>query len=189
MFELPRTMFLIGLTGTHGAGKGTVTDYLVREYGFISISVSEFLAHEAVRRGMAPDRNARREIANEYRVRGPTALMEATYASIPAGAERVILEPQYTVDEVGFIHEKGGIVIAVDADLHTRYERVHVRGSAKDDVSFEDFKEAQEKELGSSDPTKQNITVAMKLADVRIMNNGTVEELERAIQDTLHSIM
>jgi len=178
-------MILIGLTGTHGAGKGTITDYLVREYGFVCVSVSEFLAAEAQRRGLAPDRAARRDIANEYRAQGPAALMEATYASIPEHAQRVILEPQYTLDEVAFIHDKGGIVIAVDADLRVRYDRVHVRGSAKDDVSFEEFAAAQENELDSSDPTKQNMAAAMREADIHLMNNGTVEELESVVCEAL----
>lgn len=178
-------MLLLGLTGTHGAGKGTITEYLVREHGFVCLSVSEFLAEEAVRRGMKPDRTARRNIANEYRTQGPRALMEAVYASIPEGAERVILEPQYTREEVQFIHEKGGVVLAVDADLRTRYDRVHVRGSAKDDVSFEEFKAAQEKELDSSDPTKQNLGVAMAMADVHLVNDGTLEDLKREIERAL----
>lgn len=140
---------------------------------------------EAVRRGLTPDRIARHNIANEYRSQSPTALMEAVYASIPRGAERVILEPQYTADEVRFVHEKGGVMIAVDANLQTRYDRVHVRGSAKDDVSFEEFVEVEEKELDSSDPTKQNIVTTMKLADVHLMNNGTVEELEQSVERAL----
>lgn len=178
-------MVLIGLTGTHGAGKGTVTKYLVEKNGFTAYSVSEFLANEARRRGMEPDRSARRNIANEYRSNGPTGLMEAVYATIDPISERVILEPQYTVDEVKFIQEQGGIVIAVDATLETRYERVHVRGSAKDDVSFEEFKAMQELEMDSTDPNKQNMKVAMACADIHLMNDGTVAEFEKKIKEVL----
>jgi len=176
-------MQLIGLTGTHGAGKGTVSDYLVREHGFVCVSVSEFLADEAVHRGVKPDRRARGDIANEYRVHGPTALMEATFASIPAGSERVILEPQYTEAEVAFVHAKGGIVIAVDADLRTRYDRVHLRGSAKDDVSFEQFVALEE--LTSEDKDKQNVRAAIEAADIQLMNTGTLQELEAAVREAL----
>jgi len=176
-------MQLIGLTGTHGAGKGTVSSYLMREHGFICVSVSEFLAEEAERRGMTPDRKARGDIANEYRAEGPTALMEATVASIPEGSERVILEPQYTEAEVAFVHAKGGMVIAVDADLRTRYDRVHVRGSAKDDVSFEEFVALEE--LTSDDKDKQNVRAAMVAADIHLMNSGTLQELEAAVREAL----
>jgi len=178
-------MVLIGLTGTHGAGKGTVVNYLVREHGFTCLSVSEFLAAEAERRGMQPDRHARHDIANEYRARGPLALMEAVLATVPERVERVILEPQYTEEEVRFVQERGGMVIAVDADLETRYERVHVRGSAKDDVSFEEFKASQEAEMAAAKAGEQNLQGAMVAADVHLQNNSTIEAIERDVHTVL----
>ncbi len=180
-------MILIGITGTHGAGKGTITNYLAREHGFSYVSVSEFLAREAERGGMKPDRHARRAIANQYRTKGPTALMEAAYATIDPRAERVILEPQYTPAEVAYMQEKGGVVIALDADLRTRYDRVHVRGSMKDDVSFEEFKASQEKEMRSDDASKQNLARAMEAADIQLLNDGTVKELEAKLLRKLKS--
>ncbi len=179
-------MVLIGITGTHGAGKGTVTDYLHRVHGFSCFSVSEFLAAEAARRGMKPDRAARGAIANEYRAQGPTALMEAVLAAIPEHAERVVLEPQYTVAEVYFVQGQGGIVLAIDADLAVRYERVHVRGSAKDDVSFEEFRQRQEREMAGNE-REQNLAAAMAAADVHLTNDGTVSELEQAVGEVLRS--
>jgi dephospho-CoA kinase len=176
-------MLLIGLTGTHGAGKGTITHYLTQRHGYVAFSVSEFLAQEAARRGVFPDRHARHNIANEFRAQGPTALMEAAFAAIDPTLERVILEPQYTLEEVRYIQSRGGTVIAVDASLETRYTRVHVRGSAKDDVSFDEFKASQEREMGSADPTRQNLVEAMAAADVHLTNDGTVEEFELVIED------
>jgi len=99
-------MILIGFTGTHGAGKGTITTYLIRKYGFAYFSVSEFLAQEVEQRGLTANRNARAETANEYRAKSPTALMEAVYAIIDPTLARVVLEPQYTPDEVYFIQSK-----------------------------------------------------------------------------------
>jgi dephospho-CoA kinase len=178
-------MLLIGLTGTHGAGKGTVTNYLRRIHDFYCMSVSDFLAEEAVRRGLTPDRIARRNIANEYRATGPTGLMEAVYRAIPPHEERVVLEPQYTIAEMDFIREKGGIVIALDADRAVRYKRVHHRASAKDNVTFEDFCHAEDKEMGGSDPNTQNLRQTMALADALIHNNGSVEELEMIVKGIL----
>ena len=174
-------MHLIGLTGTHGAGKGTVTEILARGYGFAVYSVSEFLASEALRRGMQPDRAARRDIANELRRLSPTALMEAVYATLPEGVERVVIEPQYTLEEVRCIQGKGGIVLALDAPLEMRYARIQVRGSTKDIVSFEEFRRSQELEMRSKDGDRQNLTAAMAAADVWLKNDGTREELERVV--------
>jgi dephospho-CoA kinase len=111
--------------------------------------------------------------------------MEAAFAAIDPTLEQVILEPQYTVEEVHFIQSRGGLVLAVDASLETRYDRVHVRGSAKDDVSFEEFKAAQEREMGSQDSNQQNLAAAMAAADVQLTNDGGVEEFEWVIEQVL----
>jgi dephospho-CoA kinase len=182
-------MILIGITGTHGAGKGTITRYLETTHQFVSFSVSEFLAAEAQRRGFVPDRIARRDIGNEYRAQSPTALMEATFASINSHAERVILEPQYTVPEVRFIQSKGGTVLAIDASLPVRYARVHVRGSLKDDVTFEEFVAAQEREMKSEDVRQQNLIAAMAAADVHLTNNGTVSALEQVLAQIITPLL
>jgi dephospho-CoA kinase len=179
------SMQLIGLTGTLGAGKGTVTEYLTKEKGFTYVSVSQFLADEAVRWGREPDRMARHDVANHFRAQGPMALMEACFAAVPSDAERVVLEPQHTVGEVGFIHGKGGKVIGVDADLHLRYERIKKRGSEKDNVTFEEFKMHQELESKSDDPNEQNLAAAIEAAYVVIQNNGTLDELHTEIDRVL----
>ncbi len=176
---------VIGLTGTLGAGKGTVVDYLVKESGFVHLSVSEFLAAEAERRGIESDRLARQNIANEYRAQGPTALMEAVYNSADDSADRVVLEPQHTPAEVRFVQEKGGIVFSVDANLETRYKRIQKRGSPKDNVSFEEFARVQELEMSSSDPNKNNLAAAIGAADVHFTNNGTPDELYEAVRKVL----
>lgn len=182
---------IIGITGTLGAGKGTIVEYL-KTKGFKHVAVSDtFLAGEAVRRGLTPDRIARRNIANEYRSQGPTKLMEAVYVMalpfIEAG-EDVVIEPQHTANEVEFIQSKGGLVFAIDADLKTRYERISKRGSEKDNVSFEQFAAEQKREMESIDPNKNNLGAAIAKADHHISNNGTREELEKAIEQILAEI-
>ncbi len=180
---------IIGITGTLGAGKGTVTDYLVRQKGFRHIAVSDtFLTGEAVKRGATPDRVTRRNIANEYRAKGPTALMEAVYELakpyVEAG-ENVVMEPQHTAAEVEFMHSVGGVEFAVDADLETRYERITKRGSEKDKVSFEQFKQEQEFEMSQTDPNMNNLGAAIKKADVVFQNNGTQDELFAQVETAL----
>ena len=183
---------IIGITGTLGAGKGTVTEYLVEEKGFKHFAVSDtFLAGEAIRRGLEPTRVVRQDIANEFRAQGPTKLMEQLYAmAVPAidAGDNVVIEPQHTVAEVNFITSIGGSVIAVDADLELRYGRIQKRGGSKDDVSFEEFKHVEDLEMESTDPDKNNLRASCAAADFHIDNNGSLEDLHTQIENVLSQI-
>jgi dephospho-CoA kinase len=179
---------ILGVTGTLGAGKGTVVDYL-KTKGFKHFAVSDtFLAGEAEKRGLPPTRDNRRDIANEYRAKGPTKLMEAVLEfakdDIDAGND-VVIDPQHTKAEVEFIQSMGGFEIAVDADLPIRYERIQKRGSSKDDVSYEEFAAAQILEMASDDPNKNNLGMAIAVADARVTNNGSLEELYSQVDEVL----
>jgi dephospho-CoA kinase len=183
---------LIGITGTIGAGKGTVVSYLVEQKGFKHFAVSDtFLMNEAKERGLEPTRVARRDIANEFRSRGPTKLMEAVYAmALPAieSGEDVIIEPQHTKAEVEFIQSKGGIVIAVDADLEVRYERIRGRGGPKDGISFEEFKQHHEFEMKQDDPNMNNHAAAIAASDYVVMNNKSIKNLRSQVEKALAEI-
>ena len=182
---------IIGITGTIGAGKGTVVEYLVSK-GFKHFAVSDtFLKEEAIKRGLVPDRIVRRDIANEYRAKGPTKLMEALYemarTAIEAG-ENVVIEPQHTEPEVSFIQFMGGIELSIDADIDTRYTRIVKRGSEKDKIPYEQFVEEQRHEMASDDPNKNNLGAAISKADYHITNNGTPEELYRQVDAAMADI-
>ncbi len=183
---------IIGITGTLGAGKGTIVDYLVSKYGFKHFGVSDtFLAGEAIKRGLKPDRITRRIIANEFRAEGPTKLMEEVYKladnTVKKG-KNVVIEPQHTVAEVEFIQFLGGIEFAVDAPLKERYERTQKRGEEKDAMSFEQFKKEQEFQMSQKDPNKNNLAKAIIKADYFFLNNGTKKELEEQIEKALVKI-
>ena len=60
-------MNIIGITGTIGAGKGTIVDYLVKEKGYVHYSVREFLAEEVKRRGLEVNRDTLTEVGNDLR--------------------------------------------------------------------------------------------------------------------------
>ena len=58
---------IIGITGTIGAGKGTIVDYLIENFAFHHYSVRQFLIEEAERRGLPLNRDVYVAIANELR--------------------------------------------------------------------------------------------------------------------------
>jgi dephospho-CoA kinase len=60
-------MITIGITGTIGAGKGTIVDFLVKEKGFKHFSARAFLLAEINKRGMPETRDSMWAIAQEWR--------------------------------------------------------------------------------------------------------------------------
>ncbi|TSD06176.1 MAG: dephospho-CoA kinase [Parcubacteria group bacterium Greene0714_7] len=178
---------ILGITGTIGAGKGTVATYL-EEKGFRHISVSAFLENEALRRGLVPTRIVCREIANEYRAKHSTALVGAVLGEINSVKENVVVESLHSVPEVLYIRNLGGKVLSVDAPLSVRYERIQRRGEEKDAVSFDDFLKEQNRQMVSENRDENNLKEAIAMADFHIDNAEISEGLFMQIDDILQKI-
>ena len=58
---------IIGITGTLGAGKGSVVSYLRYWKQFVHYSVSGFISEEIARRGLTGNRDTMRSVANDLR--------------------------------------------------------------------------------------------------------------------------
>ncbi len=73
-------MIIIGITGTLGAGKGTIVDYLVSRRGFLHFSVRDFIKDEIIRRGMPVDRDSMVVVANSLRAaNSPSFIVDQLY--------------------------------------------------------------------------------------------------------------
>lgn len=177
---------IIGITGTIGAGKGTVVDYLVREKGFAHYSVREFLMREVEKRGLTPDRDAMRTVGNELRtLYGPEYLIQIAYAHAVTNGGDALIESIRALGEASFLKSRGAHLLAVDADEHLRYARIQQRGLSTDHVDFDTWQAQEALELSSADPHGMNVAGVMEMADFRIENNGTVEELHEKIGEML----
>ena len=76
-------MRIVGVTGTIGAGKGTVVDILQREYGFSHFSVRGYLLDIIRERGLPDTRDSMRDVANDLRARNsPSFIAEQVYLSL-----------------------------------------------------------------------------------------------------------
>ena len=73
-------MNIIGITGTLGAGKGTIVDYLVQKKGYVHYSVRAFLSEEVKRRGLEVNRDTLTSVANDLRANNsPSYIAEQLY--------------------------------------------------------------------------------------------------------------
>jgi dephospho-CoA kinase len=180
---------ILGLTGSFGAGKGTVVEYLKEKKGFHHYSTSSIIREEIVARGLPLGRDSYIIVGNDLRAKfGPSHLVDVCYERAKAAGGNAIIESLRAVGEVRKVKELGGKVIGVDADPHVRYERAFARGSEKDNVPFDKWLEQERIESNTEDETKQNIFGALKESDMIISNNGTLEELHSQVDAALEKL-
>lgn len=180
---------IIGITGSFGAGKGVVVEYLVGERGFKHYSASGFIKEEIARRGLPVDRDSMITIGNELRAaHGPAYIVEALYDRASAAGGDAVIESLRAVAEARKIKELGGFVLGVDADPKLRYERAFARGSEKDHVSFEKWLSQEQEESNPDDPHKQHVFGALRESDAVVVNNGTPAQLFEQVEAVLARI-
>ncbi len=183
-------MVIVGITGTLGAGKGTVVDYLVREKRFAHFSVREFLKEELERRQMPVDRDTLTAIANSIRAKyGPSYIAEALIKRSKDLGQNCVIESIRTPGEVEALRrEEAFFLLAVDADPRIRYKRIRYRNSETDRVSYSIFIMNEEREMHTTDPNKQNLAACIDAADYVIRNDGSLSDLHRKTEAFLKHI-
>ena len=184
-------MIIIGITGTLGAGKGAVVDYLVNEKGFVHYSVRAFITEEIKKQSMPVNRDSMVLVANKLRTEhSPSYIIEKLYEQALFKEENCIIESIRTQGEVEALKNKGNFYLfAVDANVNLRYERIINRNSETDKVSFETFIENENREMQSTDNNKQNISKCIEMADYIFTNNGTISELKVQVDKALVFIL
>ncbi|HOR02329.1 MAG TPA: AAA family ATPase [Candidatus Woesebacteria bacterium] len=181
-------MVIIGITGTNGAGKGTVVEYLVAQKRFGHFSARALLTEEIEKRGWENNRENLIKVANELReTYGSAYVAEELFKRASVSKKNCIIESIRTVGEIELLKKKGKFVLlAVDADQKLRYERNSKRGTVTDEISLAEFVASEKKEWESEDSNKQNLKKCIEKADFLIENNGTIEELNKKVEKILN---
>ena len=178
---------IIGITGTDGAGKGTVVEYLVNHKGFTHYSSRDLLLAEVIKAGIEPTRNELRLMGNKMRAQyGDDVVVQKALEHIETdGVGLAVVESIRAMAEAQTLKSRGAVLLAVDADLQIRYERVQQRRSEKDQVTYETFVTQEELEKNDPDPHGMQKAKVMEMADYTIFNNGSREELHQHVNEFL----
>ncbi len=175
-------MRIIGITGTLGAGKGTIVEKL-KKRGFVHYSVRDFLVREIEKRGLDVNRDSMTSVANSLRENyGADYLVRRIFEEAQKSEKNCVIESIRNPKEIAFLKEAGNFYLfSVDADIKLRYERIKLRKSATDSVDFETFKANEEREMASKTENEQSIGNCMALADFRYRNDSDIEALEAQV--------
>jgi len=183
-------MLIIGITGTLGAGKGTIVDYLINQKHFKHFSVRAFLIEEIQHRGLEVNRDSMTKVANELRAQNsPSYIVDCLFTRALQTGDNCIIESIRTPGEIDSLKSKGRFILfAVDANPIFRYDRVVLRNSETDRITFDTFIKNEQREMNSPDPNKQNLHACIKRADYVFSNNGSLEALTLQVETVLKEI-
>lgn len=177
-------MQIIGITGTLGAGKGTIVEYLVENKGFNHYSVRQYLIEVIEKKGLPVNRDSMTNVANELRAANtPYYIVGELYKQAAEQGKNAVIESIRTPGEIEFLQQQGDFkLIAVDADPEIRYDRIKIRKSSTDHIDFETFLSNEKREMTTTDPNKQNLNKCIEMADIIITNDGTMDEMLDQLQ-------
>lgn len=184
-------MKVIGVIGLNGSGKDEVVNYLNKRYGIPLISVGDIVREIADREGVESTRDnldaiTRRcfaQFGEGYFLKQVVEKIRSNSNSWEAVGISGIRSPQ----DVKIIRDAIGrdliLVHVFISDPHVRFERIRRRGSKRDNSTYEEFLKQDEvsEELF-------HIQEAIKLADISISNNGSLEDLHREIEKLKESL-
>lgn len=175
---------LIGLTGLNGAGKGEAAKHLMT-LGYAYYSLSDILREELAARGEPASRDDLIRVGNELRARyGPDVLALWTLRKLRPGGRAVIDSIRNSREVAALRRQPGFVLVAIEAPAEVRFARVQARGRNESAATLEEFlaKENEERRGGEA---SQQLDACLALADIRIENTGTLEELHRRLEEAL----
>jgi len=167
---------VIGITGHPASGKDSAADFFAAK-GFQTLSGGNVLREMMHREGLSVDRTSMREFTKRMRTQRGNAFPAEEIAS-QITEQNTVISGLRNLAELEIFRKKFGsnfILLAIDADVEVRYERVLGRKRAGDDLTLERFKEEEDAERMEPSGSHE-VDRVIAVADHVIKNNGTREE-------------
>lgn len=194
-------MKIIGISGTNGSGKDTVSKMLAEQYNYLFADASAMFVTELNKRGLPIDRENKAKLSAEWRREfGMGAIVDKAVEMFNMSEKKydgLVVSSLRHPGEVDSVHELGGKVIWVDANPRVRYDRIqqnlHERQATHAEVgkSFEEFLAEQKREMTPvGDSATLNMSAVKDKADIFLDNDGNdvevfKKEAEKALEKYL----
>lgn len=184
-------MKVVGLTGTIGSGKEIAKDFFIKRFNCSYVTLSDVIRGEMERKKRGFNRKNLQDLGNELRKKYGThilAMLSIEYLS--REKELIIIDGIRNPGEGEFLRKKFGknfVWIGIDAPRELRFERAAKRGKLSDPKTFEEFVAMDERDLGKDEPEYgQQVKACLERADFLLINDGTIEEFENKLSETVN---
>lgn len=177
---------LVGLLGTIGSGKTTVSDYLVKKYRFYRIMMGDIVRGVARKLRLDVTRENLTELGAGH-IRPYTKkywIDEAVRIAKKSKKSRVLIDGIRKPIDALIAKRNGAVFILIDAKPEIRYNRI-VRRKREDEKqeSFSKFKRDEERERKFF-----NFKKTLGYVDYKIDNSGTVKALHKQVDKLIRKI-
>ena len=174
---------ILGLTGKNASGKGEVAEFLKsKDYEYFSLS--DVLREEATKRKIEHTRDNLINLGNKLREKhGASFLAKKTLEKLKS--DNSVIDSIRNPEEINELRKnKNFILLAIEAPIELRFERIKLRNRLGDPTTIEKLKEQEQRE-NIKTRSNQQLDVCIEMADHLIINDGTFEELHNKINDFL----
>ncbi|PIR76321.1 MAG: hypothetical protein COU32_02890 [Candidatus Magasanikbacteria bacterium CG10_big_fil_rev_8_21_14_0_10_42_10] len=178
---------ILGITGNMASGKTTITDYIKEHYGGVSFRFSTMLRDILTRIHVDATRDNLQQLSTFLRATFGEDLMSKVIAEDVKEATDaiIIVEGVRRPSDVAYLKAIPGFhLIAVTADIRTRFDRITKRSENPDDQTktFEVFEKEQTQEA------EIKIDEISHEAEVLIDNNGDLDTLYKKIDEIMTTL-
>lgn len=167
---------IIGITGRIACGKEAVSNFFIKK-GFNHNFLSKELREELEKRGIEVSRKNLQDLGDELRLKEGNGFLAKRILE-KLGKGNFIIDGIRNPGEVWeFRKQKDFVLIAIDAQQKIRYERSIYRSKTSDAKTWEEFLKMDQRDFGDKIDSGQQVGKCMELADFKIINDSTLEDL------------
>ena len=183
-------MKVVGITGTIGSGKEIIREILLKKFNSYHVNISDIIKGEIEKKRGKLDRKTLQDMGNEMRQKyGSHILALLAIEYLPRAKELTVVTGIRNPAETEYLRKKFGQdykLIAIDAPIEVRFERVLKRQQNNDPQTFEEFLSVDERDQGKGEPESGlQVRKCIEQADFKIINDGTIEDLEKKLNEII----
>lgn len=183
----------IGIVGQIACGKGVLVDFLKKNLGFISFSLSTIL-HEELKKKNIKDytRKILQDLGDDLRKKygGAVLAKRAVRLLEKQGEKRVVIEGIRNPDEIEYLKKLPNFVLlGVKAKRELRFKRLLARNKPWDPKTWNDFLVVDRRDLGvGQKKLGQQVGKCLAYCDYVLINNKDLEDFHRKVKKLMNRI-